>query len=512
MGFVIFHRRFGHTVGIFAFCFILLLPALAVADVKSDLELLRNQCLYFAIGRAPNDANTKTIRHGLYGHSPFSPPAEIDIATSGFSLAALPLAVKYGLVSYQDANQIAVSAGMRIKQMVENSNNATTIDEIVKYGYKGMLHHYQTWSEVDNAFNGNVGTEISSIDTTLLMFGFLICAEYFQGQVLVDYEATVHRISWRDWIDSSNNQFRMAYFPQSGFSGWWDVRTDEVMLICLFAAMSDQSLDVKTLWAAWRKEIVTYTPPVLNPPVFTTYATWNGDPFTIFYGLQFIKFGSDFNGINWFTESRTAYHGHVEFFKTERGYLDNMVLAFTDNSQGVIAEPKMSPDEPITKTISPVYGIAGGLEFYSEDPGLNEIAGTLSLLIQNNNDFFQWTGWPCESVVATDSNHQLFSDYIIGQNISATAIMIDNYLTNGWLRNLVLQNTEMKNVIKIVFPLLGDINSDDEVDLKDVIMGVQMLAGMEPTGTVDRAADVNDDDQIGIEEVIYILQDFSNKD
>ncbi len=143
--------------------------------------------------------------------------------------------------------------------------------------------------------------------------------------------------------------------------------------------MSDTTIDMTTFWNGWKSDLVTYIPPGQYTKKYTCYATWNGDPFTVFYGLIFFKFGYDFNGINWFEQSRIAYQGHVDFFKTERNFLDSMVLVATKDAFNVpIAKPKLSTEEPITKTDSPVYGIAGGLEFYSSDPDTNRIAVTLS--------------------------------------------------------------------------------------------------------------------------------------
>lgn len=81
----------------------------------------------------------------------------------------------------------------------------------------------------------------------------------------------------------------------------------------------------------------------------------------------------------------------------------------------------------------------------------------MSSLVDKNNNFFQGTGWPCESVIATDITHPFFSDYIIGQNISAIAILIDNYLNNGWLRSLIMKNSNVQRVFLEIFAsnLLG---------------------------------------------------------
>ncbi len=238
-----------------AICFVLFFLGIAAADVRGNLESLRNKCLFFAIGHSPNDPNYTTIRHGLYAQAPSSPPGEIDLAASGFSLAALPLAVKNNLITREQGYQIAVSAGARIREMVWNSETAVTSQEIDKFGYKGMLYHYYTWSDSDVSFKRTNNVEVSSIDTTLLMLGFLASAQYFQGQVMTDFEATFQMINWREWLDSNNSQFRMSYTPENGFSGYWNAYSQETMLISIFAAMSDPSLDVVTIWNAWRTSL-----------------------------------------------------------------------------------------------------------------------------------------------------------------------------------------------------------------------------------------------------------------
>ena len=46
-------------------------------------------------------------------------------------------------------------------------------------------------------------------------------------------------------------------------------------------------------------------------------------------------------------------------------------------------------------------------------------------------------------------------------------------------------------------------------NLSDAIRILQMLAAIEPSAPVEKAADVNADDKIGLEEAIYILQKIS---
>ena len=53
--------------------------------------------------------------------------------------------------------------------------------------------------------------------------------------------------------------------------------------------------------------------------------------------------------------------------------------------------------------------------------------------------------------------------------------------------------------------LRGDINGDGTIDLKDVIIGLQVLMNLSPSGVV-KAGDVNGDGKIGLEEVVYCLR------
>lgn len=128
-----------------------------------------------------------------------------------------------------------------------------------------MLHHYCVWSDAAQEFQGKSGVEVSSIDTTLMLYGLLVCSQYFGGATAVDYAWSCHHIRWRDWIETNTvghlNQVRMAYTPGVGFAAnWWDQRSDETTLVSIMAAMGDTNLDARVLWRAWSR-----TPAVMSP-------------------------------------------------------------------------------------------------------------------------------------------------------------------------------------------------------------------------------------------------------
>ena len=55
---------------------------------------------------------------------------------------------------------------------------------------------------------------------------------------------------------------------------------------------------------------------------------------------------------------------------------------------------------------------------------------------------------------------------------------------------------------------VGDINADSNVDLRDAVLALQVVCGLNPEG-VDQETDLNGDEKIGMEEAIYVLQKIS---
>lgn len=82
--------------------------------------------------------------------------------------------------------------------------------------------------------------------------------------------------------------------------------------------------------------------------------------------------------------------------------------------------------------------------------------------------------------------------------------------TVGRYGKLKLQSIERIRFSDVLLNLsAGDVNGDSSVNMTDVILSLQIMAGMSPQGIVPNntsGADVNGDVKIGIEEAIYILQ------
>jgi hypothetical protein len=56
------------------------------------------------------------------------------------------------------------------------------------------------------------------------------------------------------------------------------------------------------------------------------------------------------------------------------------------------------------------------------------------------------------------------------------------------------------------FGFQGDVNLNGIVDLTDIILALQVIAGIVPVDAIGNDADVNGDDKIGMAEAIYVMQ------
>lgn len=66
--------------------------------------------------------------------------------------------------------------------------------------------------------------------------------------------------------------------------------------------------------------------------------------------------------------------------------------------------------------------------------------------------------------------------------------------------------TSFQVFIQLGDPILGDVDSSGSVDLKDVIILLQIASGAMPAGSITINTDVNNDEKIGIEEAIHAIR------
>ena len=167
-----------------------------------------------------------------------TPNAASSIAATGFGLAAIPIAIDRGWIEHDDGYQRAL---MTLQTFVDGGVQ----------GERGFFFHFVDIKTGERVWD----SELSSIDTALLVAGALVAGQYFEGtdvQRLADqlYEA----VEW-DWMLSGGSLLKMGWTPERGFlSASWD-HFDESLLLYVLAIGSPTHPIPVAAWDLWDRPV-----------------------------------------------------------------------------------------------------------------------------------------------------------------------------------------------------------------------------------------------------------------
>ena len=77
------------------------------------------------------------------------------------------------------------------------------------------------------------------------------------------------------------------------------------------------------------------------------------------------------------------------------------------------------------------------------------------------------------------------------------------------MNNLDVAGVDFTATVAVI--ITGDIDGSGSVDMKDLLLAMQIVSGLTPTAPIHCGGDVNGDGRIGIEETIYALKIISEK-
>jgi hypothetical protein len=167
-----------------------------------------------------------------------------SIASTGFALASLPVAVERNWIGRPEAQR-------RAEQ---------TLTYLLKMPHQhGWLTHFVDRSTGQRVWN----SEVSTIDTALLVLGAITAGQYFKGEVARLADNLYDRLDWR-WVRTNGGTkpekrtLSMGWRPETGFitSEWGDY--NEGWLLYLLGLGAEKgSLDPES-WSAWKRQGYTY--------------------------------------------------------------------------------------------------------------------------------------------------------------------------------------------------------------------------------------------------------------
>ncbi|MCK5161873.1 MAG: hypothetical protein KAQ99_09895, partial [Candidatus Aureabacteria bacterium] len=140
------------------------------------------------------------IKDGTWSGKPCS------IAAVGFGLTSYCIAVNRGWITEAQGRE-------RAEQVLTTLWNAPQGDaETGMAGYKGFFYHFLDMNTGLRALN----SELSSIDTALLLAGALTAGRYFGGNVQTLAKNLYERVEW-DWMLAGGDTLSMGWNPGTEF-------------------------------------------------------------------------------------------------------------------------------------------------------------------------------------------------------------------------------------------------------------------------------------------------------
>jgi hypothetical protein len=163
-----------------------------------------------------------------------------SIAATGFGLTALCIGEKRGYVSYSQARDRALTA--------------------LRFLWKKMPHErgfYYHWANVSTG-ERLWQSEVSSVDTSILLCGILTCRQYFEHSEISQLAHEIfNRVDW-NWLSEDTRILPHGWTPEGGFLQYrWDSYSEMMMMYLLGLGSSSHALP-PLAWDAWKRSMFEF--------------------------------------------------------------------------------------------------------------------------------------------------------------------------------------------------------------------------------------------------------------
>ncbi|MDP8263765.1 MAG: glucoamylase family protein [Candidatus Ancaeobacter aquaticus] len=226
-----------------------------------------------------------------------------SIAVTGLGLTALCIGAERGWIDKNEARR-------RVLLTFKTFCGGSKDHHYKAYDKDGFFYHFLKY----NTAKRSGKSEISTIDTAMLLCGMITAGEYFGGEIKDMVPSIYKRMDWLAYRDKDVRDDRilllMGWTPEKGFlKGRWDYYSDETMLVTLLGAGSPNNDVPARIFYDWKREVGAYR----GGDQFVY--SWYGSLFTYQYAhLWFdLKDVFDREGINWFVNSVRATSANRRF-------------------------------------------------------------------------------------------------------------------------------------------------------------------------------------------------------
>lgn len=163
-----------------------------------------------------------------------------SIAATGFGLSALGIANERGWLKRNEAQERARKALRFLWSETPNEH--------------GFFYHFIDWRTGARVWQ----SEISSIDTAILLCGILSCRQYFPDDEIKELATNIYdRMDWQ-WLFRDGPFLSHGWTPEGGFLNYsWDTYSEHMMLYLLAIGAGKHAIPASA-WNSWHRPAMTY--------------------------------------------------------------------------------------------------------------------------------------------------------------------------------------------------------------------------------------------------------------
>jgi hypothetical protein len=343
-----------------------------------------------------------------------------SIAATGFGLTALCIGAQRG---YQPSADITGRVRATLTFL---------LNQMQPQGQNGFFYHFVDMTTGTRAS----ASEVSSIDTAILLCGVLVCREYFSQDAQIQSLATqIYSNVNFEWMLNGGTTLSMGWTPENGFLPYrWDSYS-ELMMLYLLAIASPTHAIAASSWAAWSRPTFTYQG--------ITYVSFGAPLFTHQYSHAWFDFRNKKDAFaDYFQNSTTATMAHRLFCLSLTPQFsdyssDLWGISSSDSANGYKAWGGPPAMGPIDGSIVP-GATAGSLPFVP--------AQTIHVLRWIRGHYPQ--AWQRYGYV--DAFNPLTGWYdadVIGIDVGISVLMAENQRTN-FVWNTFMKNLEAQSAMQ----------------------------------------------------------------
>ena len=163
-----------------------------------------------------------------------------SIASTGFGLTAICIGDERGFVTRAEARLRVIASLSFLWHKLPT--------------HRGFFYHFANINTGERIWD----SEVSSVDTAILLCGILTCRQHFQDETITNLaQAIVDRVDWT-WLSEDTALLPQGWTPEFGFlPSKWDFYSELMMMYLLGLGSSSHPLRSEA-WFAWKRTVFEY--------------------------------------------------------------------------------------------------------------------------------------------------------------------------------------------------------------------------------------------------------------